>query len=194
MYRLLRAAAVEKALTGRLLDVPLPDSVLGVLCTHIKRSPPLTMIFPWRHPDGELTNVRMLTWPAELGALNCNHHVWKPALRKAGMADPKRGDGFHALRHFYVSVLLDCGESIKALSEYLRHTDPGFTLRTYTHLMPTSADRTRRAVDTVLAPAHDKSPASPSEDRNTGPSSSDGLIMLPGPVAARSGGAHDHTS
>ncbi len=35
----------------------------------------------------------------------------------------------HALRHFYASVLLDAGESIKALSEYLGHSDPGFTLR-----------------------------------------------------------------
>jgi integrase len=49
-------------------------------------------------------------------------------------------------------VLLDGGESIKALSEYLGHADPGFTLRTYTHLMPASAERTRRAVDAVLTP------------------------------------------
>ncbi len=55
-----------------------------------------------------------------------------------------------ALRHFYASVLLDAGESIKALSEYLGHHDPGFTLRTYTHLMPTSETRTRTAVDRVF--------------------------------------------
>jgi hypothetical protein len=34
----------------------------------------------------------------------------------------------HALRHFYASVLLDAGESIKALSEYLGHSDPGLTV------------------------------------------------------------------
>jgi integrase len=56
----------------------------------------------------------------------------------------------HALRHFYASVLLDAGESIKALSEYLGHHDPGFTLRTYTHLMPSSETRTRAAVDRVF--------------------------------------------
>jgi hypothetical protein len=27
--------------------------------------------------------------------------------------------------HFYASVLLDAGESIKARSEYLGHSDPG---------------------------------------------------------------------
>jgi integrase len=56
-----------------------------------------------------------------------------------------------ALRHFYASVLLDAGESIKALSEYLGHHDPGFTLRTYTHLMPSSETRTRAAVDRALS-------------------------------------------
>ncbi|MGC4749925.1 hypothetical protein ACLQ28_30325 [Micromonospora sp. DT201] len=45
---------------------------------------------------------------------------------------------------------LNAGESIKALPTYLGHADPGFTLRTYTHLLPTSEDRTRRAIDTAF--------------------------------------------
>ena len=61
-----------------------------------------------------------------------------------------RDKGMHALRHFYASVLLHAGESVKALSEYLGHHDPGFTLRTYTHLMPSSETRTRAAVDGVF--------------------------------------------
>lgn len=56
----------------------------------------------------------------------------------------------HALRHFYASVLLDAGESVKAVSEYLGHSDPALTLRVYAHLMPTSRERTRKAVDGVL--------------------------------------------
>jgi hypothetical protein len=52
-------------------------------------------------------------------------------------------------------VLLDAGESIKALSEYLGHSDPGFTLRTYTHLMPASEERTKKAVDRALTAAVD---------------------------------------
>ncbi|MGI5251915.1 hypothetical protein [Actinacidiphila glaucinigra] len=59
----------------------------------------------------------------------------------------------HALRHFYASVLLDAGESIKAVSAYLGHADAGFTLRTHTHLMPTSETRTRKAVDAVFRKA-----------------------------------------
>ncbi len=58
--------------------------------------------------------------------------------------------GMHTLRRFYASVLLDAGESVKAVSECLGHRDPGFTLRTYTHLMPSSGKRTRAAVDGVF--------------------------------------------
>jgi integrase len=64
--------------------------------------------------------------------------------------EAKRENGCHALRHFYASTLLDAGESILALSEYLGHADPGFTLRTYTHLMPSSTERTKAAIDAML--------------------------------------------
>lgn len=56
--------------------------------------------------------------------------------------DPSREHGTHSLRHFYASVLLDAGGSIKAVSEYLSHADAGFTLSMYTHLMPSSHRRT----------------------------------------------------
>jgi integrase len=55
----------------------------------------------------------------------------------------------HALRHLYASVLLDAGENIKALSGYLGHSNPGFTLRVYTHLMPSSEGRARLTMDHV---------------------------------------------
>ena len=57
----------------------------------------------------------------------------------------------HALWHFYASVLLDEGESIRALATYLGHSDPGFTLRVGTHLMPATAERTKHAIDRALS-------------------------------------------
>ena len=93
-----------------------------------------------------------------------NRDVWKPALRAAGI-EPSREYGMHALRHYYASVLLDAGESVRALAAYLGHEDPGFTLRTYTHLMPTSEDRARRAVDAALASASVPSGASSTSPR-----------------------------
>jgi len=56
----------------------------------------------------------------------------------------------HALRHFYASTLLARAVSIKELADYLGHSDPGFTLRTYTHLVPSSHQRAREAVDAVF--------------------------------------------
>lgn len=58
----------------------------------------------------------------------------------------------HALRHCFASVLLDAGESIRTVSDYLGHADPGFTLRVYTHLIPGSEGRARSAVDRALSP------------------------------------------
>ncbi|SOD76505.1 Phage integrase family protein [Streptomyces sp. 1222.2] len=58
----------------------------------------------------------------------------------------------HALRHFSASVLLDAGESIKALAEYLGHSDPGLTLKVYAHLMPSSRERARKALGQALQP------------------------------------------
>jgi integrase len=58
----------------------------------------------------------------------------------------------HALRHFYASMLLDAGESIKAVSEYLGHSDPGLTLRVYAHLMPSSTERARKAIAAAYNP------------------------------------------
>ena len=96
--------------------------------------------------------ARLLLYSRERNALDRRHfnaYAWKAALAATGI-EPSRANGMHALRHFYASVLLDAGESIKALSEYLGHSDPGFTLRTYTHLLPTSEQRTRQAVDRAL--------------------------------------------
>ncbi|MFF9333703.1 tyrosine-type recombinase/integrase [Streptomyces albogriseolus] len=88
----------------------------------------------------------------------------------------------HALRHFYASVLLDAGESIRALSQYLGHSDPGFTLRTYTHLMPSSEGRTRKAVDSLYLASspHDHGPgtaqAAPPRSPGRGTPSGRGLF------------------
>ncbi|KAB1985170.1 tyrosine-type recombinase/integrase [Streptomyces triticiradicis] len=78
-----------------------------------------------------------------------NDRVRRPALRAAGV-ETRRDNGMHALRHFCAPVLPDAGESVKAVGEYRGHHDPGFTLRTYTHLMPSSGKRTRAAVDGVF--------------------------------------------
>ena len=75
-----------------------------------------------------------------------NSYGWKPALTAAGFP-AARSNGCHVLRHTFASVLLHDGVDVRALSEYLGHHDPKFTLRTYTHLMPAAHDRMRDAID-----------------------------------------------
>ena len=132
--------------------VPLPDTVLDAINAHMTRYPPREVSLPWDRLDGARRTFSLLLTTRERGALNRNYFnnkVWRPALIAAEV-EVKRENGCHALRHFYASTLLDAGESIKALSEHLGHSDPGFTLRTYTHLMPTSNERTRKAIDALF--------------------------------------------
>jgi integrase len=136
---------------GKTRTVPLSGKVRAELAAYLAAHPARTVDLPWETPDGKPVTVPLLVSTREHTACNRNYFnrlIWKPALKTAGVA-AIRENGCHALRHFYASVLLDAGESIKAVSEYLGHSDPGFTLRVYTHLMPASADRTKRAVDAV---------------------------------------------
>ncbi|MGH3515219.1 MAG: tyrosine-type recombinase/integrase [Pseudonocardiaceae bacterium] len=66
----------------------------------------------------------------------------------------------HALRHFYASTLLARGDTIKELADYLGHSDPGFTLRTYTHLLPSSHEQARRAAGSLFKPRRPEKVAS----------------------------------
>jgi site-specific recombinase XerD len=130
----------------------LPESVALRLAARIEQYPPITEMLPWRTPAGTPEATRLLFVSREHKPLNRNYvntFVWKPALKVCG-TEATRTNGFHALRHHFASVLLTGGVDIRALAEYLGHTDPGFTLRTYTHLMPSSTDTMRKAVDLAL--------------------------------------------
>jgi hypothetical protein len=74
--------------------------------------------------------------------------VWRPAAAAAELGD---GVTFRDLRHYYASLLIQAGESVKTvqrrLGSQVRGGDAG-------HLQPPvwpdSEDRTREAVDAVL--------------------------------------------
>lgn len=132
--------------------VPLPDLVRDALDAHFNHFPAHTVTLPWDGPDGPPLTVALVLSTRESTPVNrhyFNAKIWKPALTASGVP-PIRENGCHALRHYYASVLLDGGESIKTVSERLGHADPGFTLRTYTHLLPNSETRTKTIIDTVL--------------------------------------------
>lgn len=124
---------------GKVRTVPLPDAVAEAIAEHLRRYP--------AGDDGLVFTTR------EHKPINRNHfnrYVWRPALATAGVEEGK-GNGMHALRHFYASVLIDAGESVRVVADFLGHADPGFTLRVYAHLLPASEDRARRVVGDLLA-------------------------------------------
>ena len=116
--------------------MPLPESVAQVLELHIKLYAD--------HGSG-------LLFTAESGGpirrTAYFARVWRPAVQRAQLPN---GTTFHDLRHFYASLLIRHGESVKVVQERLGHASAVETLNTYAHLWPDSADRTRTAVDEVL--------------------------------------------
>jgi site-specific recombinase XerD len=78
--------------------------------------------------------------------------VWRPAVAAAKVP---HGVGFHALRHYYASLLISEGASVKTVQARLGHASAVETLNTYAHLWPDSEDQTRSAVDRILGAPRD---------------------------------------
>jgi integrase len=115
--------------------IPLPAVVVDALAAHLRDYP--------AGPDG-LVFTSPLGKPIRRTRFS---DVWRPAVSAAGAP---AGTGFHALRHFYASLLIRHGESVKVVQSRLGHASAAETLDTYSHLWPDSEDRTRAAVDAVL--------------------------------------------
>ncbi|BBH15756.1 hypothetical protein Back2_00430 [Nocardioides baekrokdamisoli] len=141
---------------GKTREVPVPNYLRDELAAYLAEFPPVDVTLPWSDPrgdsgikDGTLVTVKLILTSREHKALNKNYindYIWKPAVTAAGI-EARRDHGMHALRHHYASTLLAGGVSIREVSERLGHSDPGFTLRVYTHLMPGADDSTKSALD-----------------------------------------------
>ena len=97
--------------------------------------------------------------PSSSATVSCSSQmqgIHPPHCVRGCMAGPPsrprvhRRPGFHQLRHFYASLLIRHGESVKTVQARLGHASASETLDTYSHLWPDSDDRTRTAVDSVL--------------------------------------------
>jgi integrase len=73
--------------------------------------------------------------------------LWGPAARAAKL--PPR-TGYHALRHYFATLLIFGGASVKTVQLALGHSSPMITLNTYVGLWPDQIDRTRTLVDDAL--------------------------------------------
>ena len=138
---------------GKERDIPLPGSIALRLAAHIKACQPVGVTLPWKVPGGRPAVASLLfTAPggAALHRSSFSAVAWQPALRGAGVP-LARENGMHALRHYFASACLADGVDIRALASFLGHSDPGFTLRVYCHLMPSADDRLRAAIDRAFS-------------------------------------------
>ena len=74
-------------------------------------------------------------------------YYFRRARKRAGLNDSIT---FHDLRHFFASVLIASGCSIKQVQMALGHDSARITLDTYAHLMPGDEDKVRDAIDRVV--------------------------------------------
>ncbi|MDX6297873.1 MAG: hypothetical protein QOI51_1730 [Nocardioidaceae bacterium] len=116
-------------------SIPLPQVVVEALSAHIAEH--------GTGPGGLLFTLDGL--PVRRASFF--QRVWRPALKAAGLP---RDTHFHSMRHYYASLLIRHGESVKTVQARLGHASATETLDTYSHLWPDSDDRTREAVDSVL--------------------------------------------
>ena len=122
--------------------VPLPDVALEAAAEHLRRCAETAM----RAVSGQYELLVFTTGKGGRLTRATFNMTWRKAV-KAGLPE---GTGFHEMRHYYASLLIASGSSVKTVQARLGHKSALETLNTYAHLWPDSEDQTRRAVDTAL--------------------------------------------
>lgn len=125
--------------------VPMPDVVSTALADHLAR---------FRSGQAGLVFTNRVGDPLRRSNFG---DMWR---RVAALANLPMGATFHDLRHFYASLLIAQGCSVKTVQRRLGHQSATETLDTYGHLWPDSDDETREAVDHVLSNIEIRGPSS----------------------------------
>lgn len=115
--------------------VPMPGVVIDAMSTHLAERGASVDGLVFTNSQGA---------PLRRSAFGAAWH------RAGGRIGLPAGATFHDLRHFYASLLIAHGCSVKAVQKRLGHQSAMETLDTYSHLWPDGDDETRDAVDTVL--------------------------------------------
>ncbi|MEN8654332.1 tyrosine-type recombinase/integrase [Streptomyces sp. 21So2-11] len=157
--------ALPKGAKTRTVDMP--PSVAEEVKRHGREFPPVEVELPWERPGPDRATKKfslMLTtrFSNAISVNTWNTHAWKPALAAADVIPPRaKGakpwqwaaapkDGFHVLRHTYASILLESGESVVTLAQWLGHSSPTITLGYYAHFMPEAGSKGRAALDGLI--------------------------------------------
>lgn len=132
--------------------LPLPGVVGDALAAHLKDWPAQTREMRFCDPaDPDKVVTVALAFTNERGAPIQQHpfaEMFENARRRAGLPEWATP---HDLRHYFASLLIRSGASVKLVQARLGHASAKTTLDTYAKLWPDDEERTREAVDAELA-------------------------------------------
>lgn len=124
--------------------IPLPSSVLSGLSRHVGQFPPIEI----SDEGGEVVKGVLfsthISTPLQRGTVS---QAVKRIVSTAGLPG---GTTYHDLRHFYASLLIAKGASVKVVQRLLGHARATTTLDVYAHLWPDDDEAAAMAVDAVL--------------------------------------------
>jgi integrase len=115
--------------------IPLPQVFVGALAAHVAAFLAGEHGLVFSEPDGAPLN---------------RDHVTKAFRRAVVAAAAPPATRLHDLRHYYASLLIRHGESVKVVQARLGHASAKETLDTYSHLWSDSEDLTRTAIDAAF--------------------------------------------
>ncbi len=140
-----RSKIVAPKTKASVRTIPLADRGLMALAEHLRHHP---------RPDGGLIFLG-----AQGGVIDSTKlaSTWRKAADRVGV----KTSGTHDLRHRVASDLLERGVSVVAVAALLGHASPTITLGTYAHLMPSTEDGLRAAMN--AEPASIGAPLGPVE-------------------------------
>lgn len=124
-----------------LREIPIGPLLRDVLAAHKAaryRGDPDGLVFP--NNAGQARNKDTLRNGVLVDAFARADEI----LARRGQVPLPRGLTAHKLRHTFASIMVACGEDPASVMSMLGHTDPGFTLRVYTHTMARSDDERSR--------------------------------------------------
>jgi integrase len=131
----------------------IPAVTLAALARHVELFPPVEVeIWDRTDPDqrrhyrrkARLLFTTLMGRPIHRATWA---EMWAPAAREVGI--PK-GIGLHCLRHYFATLLIHNGASVKRVQLALGHSTPMITLNTYVGEWPDTDEQTRSIVDSAL--------------------------------------------
>lgn len=130
--------------------VELPEVVADALRRHLEKAPDPVEVDDETNPRKPVRRPAVLVFRSADGNpvfASTFSRTWVPVRTRVGL--PPRW-GFHGLRHYYATLLIHAGASVKTVQLALGHSTPTITLNEYVHEWPDVLDRTRALVDGAL--------------------------------------------